>query len=264
VVARMITGERPSLQRVHATVPRELRDRADLTAALDREIARALSADPGLRHGSIRELWERVEPLLDEASNRPPVRGTGESGAFPIPPVAPRIVVSDPAPEWRITGRPLTGERLRAAVIASDGHSIVAVGVHGLYHFARGVWSAMQLPRGVDARQVRGASRTWRGDLLLYGEGGFAATVSRAGVAERVPVGDADIVFLDGHASEEGTILAGERLSRPAGVLVEIPPAGPRDIRTIEGTARLHGVARLAGGGLIVCGTQGALLEVSG
>ncbi len=47
-------------------------------------------------------------------------------------------------------------------------------------------------------------------------------------------------------------------------MLVESRPRRPADIRTIEGTARLHGVARLAGGGLVVCGTQGALLEVSG
>ncbi len=264
VVARMLTGDRPSLARVHATVPRELRDRADLTASIDRELARALSADPALRHGSIRELWERVEPLIDEASNRTLPRGMGDSGAFPVVPIAPRIVVADPMPEWRIAGRPLTGERLRAAVIATDRHSIVAVGVHGLYHFARGVWSAMQLPRGVDARIVRGASRTWRGDLLLFGEGGFAMTVSRSGVAERLPVDDADVVLLDGRADERGMLFVGERLSRPVGVLVEIPAQGPTEIRTIEGTARLHGVARLAGGALILCGTQGALLEVSG
>jgi hypothetical protein len=264
VVARMLTGERPALARVHATVPRELRDRADLTAALDRELARALSADPALRHGSIRELWERVEPLLDEASNRPPARGAGESGAFPLPPIAPRIVVADPVPEWRVAGRPLNGERLRAAVIAGDRHSIVAVGVHGLYHFARGVWSAMQLPRGVDARIVRGASRTWRGDLLFFGEGGFAMTVSRSGVADRVPIGDTDLVLLDGQADAQGMLFAGERVSRPVGALVEIPTAGPQEIRTLDGTARLHGVARLTGGALILCGTQGALLEVSG
>src|SRR5262249_35832374 len=83
VVARMLTGERPSLSRVHATVPRELRDRPDLTTALDREIGRALSADPAVRHGSIRELWEQVEPLLDEAMSRgAPRPGLHESAAL--------------------------------------------------------------------------------------------------------------------------------------------------------------------------------------
>src|SRR5262249_30391712 len=58
IVARMLSADRPSLARTNATVPRELRDRPDLTAALDREIGRAVSADPGVRHESIRELWE--------------------------------------------------------------------------------------------------------------------------------------------------------------------------------------------------------------
>ncbi len=263
VVARMLTGERPSLGRVHATVPRELRDRSDLTASIDREIARALSADPAVRHGSIRELWELCEPLLDEAMSRGPARGVHESGAFSAP-LAPRIVVADPMPAWRAVGRALTGERLRAAVIAKDGHSIVAVGVHGLYHFASGVWSAMQLPAGVDARYVRGATRTPRGDLLIFGDGGFAMIISRGGAAERVSVGDRDVVLLDGLADQHGLLFAGERLSRPVGVLVDLPAIGKPEVRTIDGTARLHGVARLAGGGLILCGTQGALVEVSG
>jgi eukaryotic-like serine/threonine-protein kinase len=265
VVARMLTGDRPALARVHATVPRELRDRADLTAALDRELSRALSADPALRHGSIRELWERVEPLLDEAASRAPARGgPGDSGAFPPAITAPRIVMADPMPEWRIAGRALAGERLHAAVIAGDRHSIVAAGVHGLYHFTRGSWSAMQLPPGVDARLVRGVTRTLRGDLLLFGEGGFAMTVSRTGSVERIPIGDTDLLLLDGHADEHGMLFAGERLSRPVGALVDVPSGGRPEARTIEGTARLHGVARVAGGALILCGTQGALLEVSG
>jgi eukaryotic-like serine/threonine-protein kinase len=261
VVARMLNGERPTLARVQATVPRELRDRADLTAAIDREIGRALSADPAVRHGSIREIWERIEPLLDEAMNKK--RGTSESSTFATP-IAPRIVVPEPMPEWRVAGRPLTGERLRAGVIAADRHSIVAVGVHGLYHFARGVWSAMQLPGAIDPRAVRGASRTTRGDLLLFGDGGFAMTLSRAGVAERVAVADPDLVLLDGHGDEHGFLFCGERLSRPVGVLVDLPRGAPPEVRSVEGTARLHGVARLTGGALILCGTQGALVEVSG
>ena len=63
IVARMLNQERPSLARVNATVPRELRDRADLVAELDREIGRAVNADPTVRHPSIRELlgsrWSR-------------------------------------------------------------------------------------------------------------------------------------------------------------------------------------------------------------
>jgi tRNA A-37 threonylcarbamoyl transferase component Bud32 len=262
VVARMLNGERPSLSRVHATVPRELRDRADLTASIDREIGRALSADPAVRHGSIREIWERIEPLLDEAASGS--RATPHDSSTFTAPAAPRIVVPEPMPEWQVAGRALTGERLRAGVIAADRHSIVAVGVHGLYHFARGVWSAMQLPAGVDPRFVRGASRTSRGDLLIYGDAGFAMTLSRAGVAERVPIADPDLLLLDGHGDEHGMLFCGERMSRPVGVLVDLPRAAPAEIRTIEGTARLHGVARLTGGALILCGTQGALLEVSG
>jgi hypothetical protein len=261
VVARMLTGERPSLARVHATVPRELRDRPDLTAAIDREIGRALSADPAVRHGSIRELWEQIEPLLDEATNR--ARGANESGAFATP-MAPRIVMPDPMPEWHVAGRALTGERLRSAVISNDRQSMVAVGIHGLYHFARGVWSAMQLPAGVDPRAVRGASRTPRGDLLIFGDAGLATLVSRSGAIERVPIGDRDLSILDGQADHHGLLFAGERQSRPVGVLVEVPRSGPPEVRTIEGTTRLHGVTRLTGGALILCGTQGALLEVSG
>ena len=75
VVARMLTGERPSLARVHATIPRELRDRADLTAA---STARSPARSAPIRRcgtASIRELWEQVEPLLDEAMSRSRGRG---------------------------------------------------------------------------------------------------------------------------------------------------------------------------------------------
>lgn len=264
VVARMLTGDRPSLSRVHATVPRELRDRADLTAALDREIGRALSADPAVRHGSIREFWETVEPLLDQAMNREGGKRTESATFAAVAPPAPTITVSLPTPEWRVAGQPLSGERLRAAVISADRHSIVAVGLHGLYRFARGVWAALQLPSGVDARYVRGVMRGLRGELLLYGDNGFAMTVTRSGGAERLPVVDRDLVILGAHVDDHGILFCGERLSRPVGAIVDLPPAGPPEIRSFEGSSRLHGVTRLAGGAVILCGTQGVLLELSG
>jgi hypothetical protein len=263
VVARMLTGDRPTLAKVAATVPRELRDRPDLSAAIDREIGRALSADPAMRHRTIRELWNNLEPLLVEACQR----GAGladDASAFDVSLPAPVPAVAAPMPEWRITGKPLTGERLRAAVIAGDRHSIVAVGAHGLYHFTRGVWSAMQLPGGVDPRAVRGVIRTPKSDLLLFGEGGLALTVSRAGVAERLPVAERDLVFFGAHADEHGFLFVGEHRARGTSVLLELPHGASPAHRSIDATPRLHGVTRLAGGTLLVCGTQGALLEING
>src|SRR4029077_9182918 len=132
---------------------------------------------------------ELCEPLIDQAMNRRGARISSESAAFAAVVVtAPRITVATPAPSFRVAGRPLSGERLRAAAIASDRHSIVAVGVHGLYRFARGVWSAMHLPAGVDARFLRGLLRGPQGELVLFGDGGFAMVVSRAGLVDRLPI----------------------------------------------------------------------------
>jgi serine/threonine-protein kinase len=263
VVARMLTGPRPSLARVHATIPRELRDRPDITDTLDKHFARALSADPGVRP-TIRELWEAVEPLLDQAMSQPGVRAD-DAAAFAPAPQPSVTAYAAPMPEWRMSGRPLTGERFRTAAISAASRAIVAVGTHGLYHFARGIWATMQLPPGVEARAVRGVLRLPSGDLLLYGEEGLAMTIRRSGDAERLPTGDRDVTLLGAAADERGLLLVGERVSRPLGVLVDLPRIGAPEVRNVEGTTRLHGVARLAGGASIMCGTpQGALVEVSG
>jgi serine/threonine-protein kinase len=262
VVARMLSDERPSLARVSATLPRELRERPDLAQALDVEIARATSPDPALRHGSIRELWERVEPLLLDASVRGPAVVPDEASfevvvAFSAPPAPP-----PPAPEWRVVGRAMTGERLRAATFSGDGKTVVAVGAHGLYRFQAGVWSSVHLPGGVDARFVRGLGRTPSGDLLLYGDAGLAVVQAPSGASERLVVPDRDVTLLGAVADDQGIAFVGERLSRPVGALVELPTRGAPRVHTIEGTLRLHSVARLAVGSLVVCGTHGALAEV--
>ncbi len=274
VVARMLTGERPALARVAATVPRELRDRPDLTAALDREIGRALSPDPGVRHATIRELWEHIEPLLIEASHR-------GVAVFPVAPVAAFGMTDEPAneglgailaapmPSWRIGTRPMTGERLRAGVIAADRQSIIAVGAHGLYYYTRGIWSAMQLPSNVDARFIRSAIRSPYGELVLFGDNGFAMAVTRSGMAEAFPIQDRDLTLLGAYADDRGVIFVGERLSRPVGALVCVPRRGAVTVRSIEGCPRLHAVARLtrpaapgASAPLLVAGTQGGLLLI--
>lgn len=264
MVARMLSGDRPQLARVSATVPRDLRDRADLTAAIDRELLRALSADPAVRHASIRELWEQVEPLLRACAARSGGILDEPSAAFDAVSSVPSTVgVAAQMPEWRTAGRPLTGERLRAGVIAPNGRSIVAVGAHGLYQFTRGVWSALQLPAGVDARFVRSVTRTLTGDLLLFGDGGFAMSISPTGsAAERLTLGDRDFALLGAHVDDFGAVFVGERLSRPVGVVVELRRGAAAVVTTIEGSARLHGVTRIGGGTLALCGTHGALFEL--
>jgi eukaryotic-like serine/threonine-protein kinase len=273
ILARMITGERPSLARGNATVPRELRERSDLTAALDREIGRALSADPALRHASIRELWDKIEPLLVDAGYRGRallVDDPANSDAGQIP--APAPPPAAPAPEWRVAARHLTGDRLRSAVIAEDRQAIIAVGLHGLYRFSFGAWASIPLPAGVDVRFIRGALLAPRGEVILYGDGGFAATLARSGAVERFPISDRDLTILGAHTDDKGTVFVGERLSRAVGVLIEILRGASPALRAVEGTVRLHGVTRLHKPGaaysfrapLVLCGTHGALIEVDG
>jgi len=266
-VARMLSGDRPALARVSATIPRELRDRPELTSALDRELGRATDGDPVKRHGSIDELWGAVEPLLRAATSgsahnlakvsEPPPASMPASGP------ADQGEPSDPAPNVRVTGKPMTGERLRGAAFSEGGSSLVAIGAYGLYRFANGVWSALRAPRGVDGRSLRGVARAPSGSLLLFGEG-CAALLSESGTATRVETGEPDAVWLGALADARGMILVGERRSRPVGVVAVIPTGGSPSVHTLEGTSRLHAAARLDGELLVVCGTHGALCMLDG
>jgi serine/threonine-protein kinase len=281
VVSRMLTGERPQLARVLATVPAELRDRPDLVAALDREIARATQPDPAHRHGSIKELWLSVDPLLRDGSRKTGAMAVSEPepehGFLPSQPEMPApelpapsaAVASGPAPvaapmpAWQPLGPPIAGERIRAALLVEDGRAVLAVGARGLFRLANGAWAPAPLPASADPRFVRGLLRLPGGELLLYGDAGFAVQVSPRGAARRLPLPDRDMVLLGAHMDEHGLVLVGERMSRPLGVVVLVPSGGSPMVRAIEGTARLSGAARLGNGALLVAGTQGALLEIS-
>ncbi len=290
VVARMLGDDRPALARVSATIPRELRDRAELTAALDREIARATDGDPDRRHPSIDELWGAVEPLLRSAvtpqaagklSEPPPASHPTSSDGRPRETMArpsgdpgPRAsteVTSAPpssSPSARVIGKPMTGERLRGGAFSEDGATLVAIGAYGMYRFASGVWSALRAPRGVDGRNLRGivrvraaSTRASSGDLLLFGDG-CAVLASKDGSSVRLDASDADVVWLGALADESGIVLAGERRSRPSGVIATVSATGKTSEIDVPGTSRLLAVARLDGGQLLACGTHGALVVV--
>ena len=281
MVARMIGSDRPTLTRVSATLPRELRDRPDVTAALDREIARATDGDPSRRHATIAELWAAIEPLLrsvtgtvsgakspDAPGSLPP---SGPSASGPSAADPPRASAPDarpsrpstPAPTSRLIGKPMTGERLRGATFTKDGRGLVAVGAYGLYNFTKGVWSALRTPRGLDGASVRGLARLHGGELLLHGDG-CAVTMTADGRSTSIDPAAGDAVWLGALVEERGLVLVGERRSRAVGVIAILPAGGAPSVRDVEGTTRLHGVARLDAGVLLVCGTHGALLAIDG
>jgi serine/threonine-protein kinase len=74
IVTRILNGQRPTLMRSRNALAPELEGQSALVEALDRELTRALAADPNARHESVMEFWKAIEPSLRAASeeNRPP------------------------------------------------------------------------------------------------------------------------------------------------------------------------------------------------
>ncbi|NUO47353.1 MAG: serine/threonine protein kinase, partial [Polyangiaceae bacterium] len=171
-VARILSGDRPQLARLPTLRP-ELRERPDIVAALDREIARATAADPAGRHGAIAELWSSVEPLLRTATGRmshAPDEFLSGDRSHSVPSIErPR--------HWQFApiGRALEQDRLRAAVVAPEENAVYGAGLNGLYRFHRGLWTEIPRPAGLDPRRVRGLARTRAGELVVFGEAGLAA-----------------------------------------------------------------------------------------
>jgi serine/threonine protein kinase len=258
IVARMLSGERPQLAKVQASLPPELRDRADVIAALDREMARATAPDPSHRHGTINGLWDTVEPILRSVA-RP-------SRALEI--------VDDPSrrslPEehgtaplvWRVAGGPLDRDRLRAAVVIPEEGAAYAVGMQGVYRWYHGYWAPFAVPPSVDIRNVRGVARSRAGEIVLYGEAGLAVTLAQNGVVRPLAAAQPDYNWLGAFTDDGDLVLAGERRSKPVGAVAEIGSTSA-NVRPVPGTTRLFGVTRLASGELLACGAHGDLVQIS-
>ncbi len=75
IVTRILNGPRPSLMKVRNSLSPELEIATPVCETLDRELARALAADPSSRHESAIELWNALElPLraaLEEQKTAP-------------------------------------------------------------------------------------------------------------------------------------------------------------------------------------------------
>lgn len=95
IVTRILNGPRPQLMKTRNTLAPELERSTALIEALDREITRALSADPAARHESIMEFWRAIEPSLRAAADdrAPPPRS--RVGAYDVTQKQPSVSESN-------------------------------------------------------------------------------------------------------------------------------------------------------------------------
>jgi serine/threonine-protein kinase len=84
IVTRILNGPRPSLMRNRNALAPELESATPLVEALDRELTRALAADPNARHESIMEFWKAIEPSLRAAAEEQPAAPRGPVGAYDV------------------------------------------------------------------------------------------------------------------------------------------------------------------------------------
>jgi eukaryotic-like serine/threonine-protein kinase len=247
-VARMLTGERPSLTRHPLTLPRELRGSPQALAGIDHELLRAMSAEPEARHASVSELWANLEPLLREdgvsTSTSPNVSPQSNAGFSPSMRVAP-----------------LARERFRAGVYLPEHDRYVALGMNGIFVAAHGSWMPLNLSLPIDARAIRGLARRGPGRVVVYGDGGLLAYVDLHGNVVPVSLPDVDCNWFGAFTDDGDCVLAGERRSRQVGVVAEV--GSSFHVHVIGGTRRLHAATRLSSGAILACGAHGDLVQVS-
>lgn len=266
VIGRILSGTRRSLTRDSATLARELRHRPDLTRALDREIARATSADPSQRHASIAELWGTLEPLLIEAA-KPRTSGffaiATESTASSMP--ASLVPLSG----LHVAAGPLDDEQLTCAARLADD-DIIACGKRGLYRLRGGTWAPLRLPTGFPCANVRGMLGLPTGALCVYGERGLAVWMTPHGDVEPIDLHQESATLLGAHADGDGIVFVGHQAypssagaeEATRGVVIARTPSGLVSRRVLDKTQSLRGATRVGAGQLVVCGTRGDLIAI--
>ncbi len=280
IITRILTGPRPSLMRVRSSLASELSNATSLVEALDRELARALAADPNARHESVLDFWKAIEPSLKAASHEKsasvPVRASS-TVAMSMPPLPDRIPearsASPNAWAWSVLTSPRAPSSIRCAAFGPAGDVAVALSDSGLLRWEQGGWGHVALADSVPQGAVRGLRWLADGSVLLFGEGGLAVRVERDGAARMWAVPDPDITFLGGYVDGSGTTtLVGERphfgsaaravQSMTAGVVTQFSGERVTLVSDAINSARLHGVTRLATGALVACGDSGAVERI--
>jgi eukaryotic-like serine/threonine-protein kinase len=295
IVTRILKGPRPSLLKTSETLAPEL-EGSPAAAALDQELARALSADPSARHESALDFWRAIEPSLlavteearppprsnvspyeatARAGERPPPRGA--SGVRVIPAPAPRVPeaqAANPASwTWTMLTPAVADRSLRSVTFTDAGDTAIALSTAGLLRWERGSWSPVSLPSHVPRGGLRGLRWMRDGGVLLFGDNGFVAKHVPGGTTAIWRVPDTEISFLGALVEDDGTTtLVGERPYRgtvtrsfpgkTAGVVTQFKGDRITVVGDATSSARLHGVARLSGGQLVACGDWGAIVRI--
>jgi serine/threonine-protein kinase len=285
VISRLLTGTRPKLAERGSSISAELVGQADLLEILDREILKGTQADPNHRHATCKEIWDIVEPVLRTAALRSgAVEGDLRPASAEVPVKVDQYAHAQRNTDvhrWSVLGgtqvrpsidmsRPVScvlnsavpGFCLKRALIGADG-SMIAVGPSGFFRWDGAHWSDLPVPAGLEPRAVRGLARTHDQQLLVFGDRGLAAILAPTGLAEPLTSPLVDLCFHGAWCDPDGAmVLVGERLSRPAGVVVHLHRGEAPRIRFVDWTPRMRAVVRLTGGSMVACGDAGALLQI--
>lgn len=280
IVTRILTGPRPSLLRVRTSLAPELAGSTSLIETLDRELARALAADPDSRHCSTIEFWKAIEPALktaiDEKAEAAAVRPSS-AHAHSAPPAPERKdeaqAASPTAWAWNILTAAAAYASIRCAAFGPTGDVAAAISASGLLRWERGGWSAVPLTEKVAPSAIRGVCWLPDGSILLFGERGFAARVTHGGALTQWAVPDPDITFLGAYADTAGTTtLVGERPyagsaarafeGSTSGVVAQFAGDRMTLLSDAINSTRLRGVTRIRSGALVACGDWGVIERV--
>jgi serine/threonine protein kinase len=254
VVARMMSGDRPSLASLGPRLRSELRTAPDAVAVLDSALARSLAANPDERHPSVSALWSAVEPALRRLSTREATTSSGTATSS----------MSTQTAIWRFTrhAAPMTRDRLKNVLFLPHEGLAFGMSLRGLHRYRDGAWERLATPSELEPERVRGLALTGLGELVVYGERGLAAVLDGSGRLRALPGDHGDCNWLGASWADGELLLAGENRATGCGAIADIG-ATRANVRPVPGTTRLFGAARVDGGVLVACGSYGDLVQIA-
>lgn len=250
IVTRILNGPRPQIVKERDSLPPELAGQLELIEAIDRQLAKALAADPADRQESVQEFWSSVEPHL-RAAVEPRMSVAPASAISPFQATEPSFrdgpVSAAPArisvpvaaapsgnggapsrvtPHNPYSGSPPTHEPSRRG---SSQHRAARVPEVAAANPAAWSW---QVPlRPIKAGTVRCAVFSSNGEsAIAAGPAGIARLDRGKWMGLAVPPA-LDLRQIRGlcHLSDKETLVFGER-----GLAMRLGPSGARDVWTLS------------------------------